>query len=179
MVYKGGFALVQYMVGRITKCVSLETREQRKNILRKIEWLEILTIQQTVSLSGCCILEYSWAQASLHKINSNSGPCFPDSAPASYHVPLLWVCGYSFCDMVLILRKYLFLAFSPLFIYLRQDLQCSSAKRASSSRFSFLVLLSVELEAFPTIPGCLLILSYVPLLPQRCSHVSVDMSFLL
>lgn len=79
--------------------------------------------------------------------------------------------------MVLILWKYPFLAFPPLFIYLRQDLKCSSAKHPSSSRFSFLVLPSMELEAFTNIPGHLFILSYVPLLPQLCSHLSVDMPF--
>lgn len=130
-----------------------------------------------MSLSGWCILESSWAQASLHKINSSSGPYFPRFCFC------LFPCASLMRLWVFLLwhganpLKVPFSSLPPLFIYLRQDLKCSSAKRPSSSRFSFLVLPSVELEAFTNIPGHLFILSYVPLLPQLCSHLSVDMPF--
>lgn len=59
-----------------------------------------------------------------------------------------------------------FSSLPTLFYLYETGLQCSSVKHPSSSRVSFLVLPSVELEASTNIPGSLFILPYVPLLPS-------------
>lgn len=160
------------MVGRIKKSVSWKQENKEKYLKANRMVRDFNHSTDSVPLWSV----HSWTLLGTSvspQINSNSGPYFPDSAPASYHVSLLWVCGYSFCDMALILWKCLFLAFSPLFIYLRQDLQCSSAKRSSSSRFSCLVLLSVELETFINIPQALTNISTWPsVYPLVCSSVA-------